>query len=352
MDVIRTNGRAITERLTELVGYKAGLVVSEEDVARVLQRRVYVQLYPGTSLEKVLLRPTVFEILGRAALEGFGVTGSVSAMRPLAMSVQEQLNDQDLTIRAVAFTLAEVFDKPDNEARFVGLGDNAMKTQVPTIHVPPKRAGIITQKARTLHGAGMAHAVAVTLREMSLRISVSPFKWQRAVAWNDALTLAELFTSESTLATYGRFFDQRFVNYLASNYEEIGEINWRKFEAMTAEYFHRAGFEVELGAGRNDNGVDIRVWEKSADIRKVSPLTIIQCKREKRKIEKVVVKALAADVDWEGAKQGLLVATAEWSPGAREVVATRSYPVSEVNGEALQSWLIGMRETDAGLWLP
>jgi restriction system protein len=82
------------------------------------------------------------------------------------------------------------------------------------------------------------------------------------------------------------------------------------------------------------------------------PTLIIQCKRERRKIGKVVVKALAADVEWEGAQQGLLVATAEWSPGVRELVKTRNYPVAEVNHDALQRWLVEMRGPGSGLWLP
>ncbi|BFO23145.1 hypothetical protein SHKM778_95330 (plasmid) [Streptomyces sp. KM77-8] len=79
---------------------------------------------------------------------------------------------------------------------------------------------------------------------------------------------------------------------------------------------------------------------------------IVQCKRERLKISKVVVKALAADVAWEHARTGMLVATVDWSPGAREVVRTRSYPVQEVNGEAVRSWLKAMQSSDTGLWLP
>ncbi|EFD66088.1 conserved hypothetical protein [Streptomyces lividans TK24] len=172
------------------------------------------------------------------------------------------------------------------------------------------------------------------------------------VVWRDSLALAELFDSESTTATYGKFFDQRFIDYLAANFDQIGEINWRKFEALTAEYFDRQGYEVELGAGRNDNGVDLRIWESGTRGDDSAPTIIVQCKREKQKIQKVVVKALAADVRWEGAEQGLLVATADWLLGAREVVKTRSYPVSEVNRTALKEWLIGMRTSGSGLWLP
>ncbi|MBD0689343.1 hypothetical protein BG452_06015 [Streptomyces sp. CBMA123] len=194
---------------------------------------------------------------------------------------------------------------------------------------------------------GIKEVMSTLLDEVENRAKINHYMRFRENAWTDVLTLSELFNSESSLASSGRFIDQRFINYLATNYEEIGFINWRKFEALIAEHFHRSGFEVELGPGRGDDGVDIRVWESGAE-RDPSTLVIIQCKRERRKIEKVVVKALAADVKWNGATKGLLVATTDWSPGARTVARTRDYPVEEVNSDAVRSWVEAMKTAGAG----
>jgi restriction system protein len=198
----------------------------------------------------------------------------------------------------------------------------------------------------------VADAVHVAIERINFHAVRTPWLQEITKTWKDTLELAELFSSESVTASYGQFFEQRFINYLASNFEEVGSVNWRKFEGPVAEYFYRAGFEVELGAGRNDNGVDIRVWESGELTDSTPPTLIVQCKRERRKIEKVVVKALAADVTWEGARQGLLVATTDRAPGTREVVRTRCYPVTEVNKDVLRTWLLEMRETNKGLWLP
>ncbi|MFI8350301.1 restriction endonuclease [Streptomyces sp. NPDC085596] len=86
-------------------------------------------------------------------------------------------------------------------------------------------------------------------------------------------------------------------------------------------------------------GVDIRIWEKGTD-RDPTTLTIVQCKRERRKVGKVVVKALAADVKWNGAVKGLLVATTDWSSAARAIARTRAYPVEEVNEDAVATWYV------------
>jgi len=144
----------------------------------------------------------------------------------------------------------------------------------------------------------------------------------------------------------GCFFDQRFIDFLSVNHEKIGAIHWRKFEELVGECFDKFGYKVELGPGTNDDGVDLRVWsDQFAEI----PEYIIQCKRQKAKIEKVTVKGLYADVLHEGAKMGLLVTTSEFSPGARKTVSARSYPVEEVNGQMIKSWLQELRTPGTGI---
>ena len=65
--------------------------------------------------------------------------------------------------------------------------------------------------------------------------------------WKDTAELRDLFESESLAATYGSFFDQRFVDYLARQFGDIDRIHWRKFEGLTCEFFERAGFRVKIG---------------------------------------------------------------------------------------------------------
>lgn len=70
----------------------------------------------------------------------------------------------------------------------------------------------------------------------------------------------ELFRSENLETAHGEYFDQRFVDFLAAYFDDVDEINWRQFEGLAAEFFARQGFLVELGPGRADGGVDIRLW--------------------------------------------------------------------------------------------
>ncbi|MEU2775425.1 restriction endonuclease [Streptomyces sp. NPDC007162] len=355
MGAFPVNRRIVSERLTEMVGYRAGLAITEADILACLGRHGYVHLYPPRE-NGVRMRSEAFEIMNRCVADSFVQPGALKAMRPTSFLLHDRLRDADLVWQTLGFIDAVLGSAPQQELEsLVALRERGAGLLVTSmeVHDPATRV-MLRETARRLHGDVLADAVDLAFCEEDFKDASNPWKrWVRSVEWSDVLDLAGLFTSDSVTASYGRFFDQRFVTYLVGQYEDLAAMHWRKFEALVAEYFHRAGFEVELGPGRNDNGVDIRLWEAgAADAEHQPPLMIVQCKREQRKISKVVVKTLAADVAWEQARTGLLVATADWSPGAREVVRTRSYPIQEVNGEAVQAWLKAMQSSHSGLWLP
>jgi restriction system protein len=162
------------------------------------------------------------------------------------------------------------------------------------------------------------------------------------VEWEDIRELDDLFRSEGLETPHGVNFDQRFVDFLAANFEEIDRIHWRQFEALTAEYFAREGWSVLLGPGRNDGGVDIRLWPDDSQQSSAPATVLVQCKREKRNIQKTVLKALWADVVHEKAESGLIVTTSSFSPGAAVTRTARGYPVAEANRRELQRWVRSM----------
>jgi restriction system protein len=344
---IWTSGRSITEWVAEMVGLRAGLAISEQDVARSMARTGYPDWYPGVSEEVTRVRSEVVEIAAYSAMDAYCVPGAMRATAPLHLAVGKVIGDRELARSASEFIVQQMRAQDPQPRRHSLFSLGLLRST----DIASELGAVMVAEARAAYGDQLACAVEATLREITFRESLNPWRWTQTVDWGGRLALSELFESDSTLAVHGRFFDQRFINYLVCSFEEIGAIHWRKFEAMVAEYFHRSGFQVELGPGRNDNGVDIRIWESSHEPGE-SPVTIIQCKRERRKITKVVVKALAADVQWEGAKEGLLVATTDWSPGAREVVRTRSYPLREIDPPMLRSWLAHMHDPSSGVWLP
>jgi restriction system protein len=118
----------------------------------------------------------------------------------------------------------------------------------------------------------------------------NPWRMTRRVEWKDVADLEDLFKSARLSTSHGKFFDQRYVDYLAQNFDDIDKIHWRKFEGLTGEFFIRAGFSVLMGPGTNDGVVDLRATRETQD--DPGSTILVQCKRQKEKIGKVVVKAL------------------------------------------------------------
>ncbi|UOB59450.1 restriction endonuclease [Burkholderia pyrrocinia] len=179
-------------------------------------------------------------------------------------------------------------------------------------------------------------------------VQLNPHSVQRYVEWDYALSLDGLFVGTDSPPEVGVFIDQRYINFLYKNPEKLATMHWRKFEELTSEFFVREGYRVEIGPGGNDDGVDIRIWGPDEGDGN-SPLCLVQCKRTKAKVEKVVVKGLHADVVYENAKRGLIVTTSELSPGARTTIQTRGYPIEEVEHEGLKKWLSKLRVPGTGI---
>ena len=186
------------------------------------------------------------------------------------------------------------------------------------------------------------------LESMQDSIHRSPWSTHRRIEWHETRELDDLFKSSRLATRHGRHFDQRFVDYLERNCGALDRIHWRQFEGLTAEFFDREGYRVELGPGSNDDGVDLRLWH---DDESGPPAMLVQCKRQKEKVGKVVVKALYSDVAHEHAAAGLIVTTSSLTPGARKVLTARSYPVGEADRASVEQWLRQMRTPGTGVFL-
>jgi restriction system protein len=214
---------------------------------------------------------------------------------------------------------------------------------------PVNTTGFLMLVLRT-HGVAGVRVADQFLTIMRNFLHLDPFTKIRSVVWKDTAQLSDLFQSESLTTQYGQFFDQRYLDYLCKNFDAIDKINWRKFEGLTGEFFARLGFNVNVGPGRDDGGIDIRVFHPDADD-VAPPAILVQCKREKRKVSKVVVKALYADIINESAHSGLIVTSTALSPGAEKVCRARAYPIQQANRETLQQWIQSMRTPTTGIFL-
>lgn len=311
--------------LIELTGCKTGLALNRADLHRIIGNDQ--QLFGGPDEEPIRVHSSVVDEWFTELLYSAGHLrdGEVSPTELLQLSLQNNPNLLE------AFRTIEL----NRSAFFVeAMGDEKFDLE-------PFRKWCIASFPDD--GERLCKPFIEEMRQWRHR---SPFFMWSAVPWDDTAELSALFESENLQTQYGSFFDQRFADYLAANFDSIDAINWRQFEGLTCEYFHREGFEVAIGPGRDDDNVDARVWPKGASDR--PPLIVVQCKRQATKIDKVVVKALYADILHEDAKSGLIVTTSALSPGAAKVCEARAYPIEQANRATVREWLEKLRTPNTG----
>lgn len=326
----------LADGLSETAGYKAGLALSIEELCDHLSGTDYPDLIIDSEVGPVRLRAEDYEALFYKLLYRIGYT------------TDEYDGDY---VRAKRF---HKYTKTGQLEVFQGMLEIYNNVWMDLINktAAEGKKGIdptpfLLQCHEKYGEVGLRMALE-QIEVMNRAITLSPHSIGRATEWQGAIELKKLFEGSNDTPESGRFIDQRFIDYLSNNHDRLPEMHWRKFEELAAEFFHREGFKVELGPGRNDDGVDVRVWVPDSAPTD-EPLCLVQCKRQKSKIEKVVIKGLYADVQYEGAEFGVLVTTSELSPGARTTVQSRGYPIQEIEGGALRKWLTTLRTPGTGI---
>ncbi len=161
--------------------------------------------------------------------------------------------------------------------------------------------------------------------------------------WDGTAPLSGLFDTEITPADPSEYFDQKFIDYLSANSDDLKSIHWRNFERLTAEFFRRLGYEVQLGPGSKDGGIDVRVWTDRQSTAG-PPLIVIQCRRygDGKYVQIETVKALYADVVNEDAQMGLIATTSVVAPGGKKIIRTRGYPLTVAESDAVKAFTYSM----------
>lgn len=327
---------ALADRLSEAAGYKAGLALSVDELCEHLSGTHYPDIIRRSELVGVRLRSEEYETLFYRLLHRIGFTeveydGDVTGARRIHKYRRENLLDEYSGVLEIFTEMwAELVAKTEAQG-------SKKIDPTPFIRKCEKKFGSVgfrmaIEQMEVLHRA----------------LTLSPHSIGRSVEWNSPLELRKLFTGTKEAPEVGKFIDQRFIDYLSTNVDRMPEMHWRKFEEMTAEFFHRDGYNVNLGPGSNDDGVDVRVWRPDAEPTE-APLCLVQCKRQKDKIERVIVKGLYADVQHEGAEYGVVVTTSELSPAAQTTIAARGYPIQAVERQGLNKWLAVLRTPGTGI---
>lgn len=326
---------SLADTLSETAGYKAGLALSVEQLCDHLSGTEYPDIIRTSETHVVRLRSEKYEDLFFKLLHRIGYMVEEYNGDYTGAYLFHKYRDTALAeYEGVIQIFVDIWPRLTEEAHVKG---------TKTIDPRPFIQACFDKYGKT--GLDMAME---RLEVLDRALNLNPHSMIRYMEWRNPLHLNALFMGTNEAPEQSRFIDQRFINYLSQNPGQLSAMHWRKLEELAAEFFHREGFKVQLGPGSNDDGVDVRVW-KAGSSPSDQPLCLVQCKRQKSKIERVVVKGLHADVVFEEAEYGLIVTTAELSPGARSTIAARGYPVREVNRIGLDEWLERLRTPGTGI---
>tara|TARA_R110001592_G_scaffold118279_1_gene320660 strand:- start:3649 stop:4668 length:1020 start_codon:yes stop_codon:yes gene_type:complete len=328
--------KSFADTLSEKTGYKAGIALSIEEMCDLLSDTTYADDIISSERGGIRIRAEDLDDLFYKLLHRVGHTDEEFNGDIIGAGLIHKYRGTALenVYMGVCQLFVDVWPQILEEAEKTG-----KRSLDPTTYF---------DAARAKYGIEGAKIAIEKIEIMDKGIRLSPNNFIRYTEWDDVAKLSALFEGSKDKPKHGSFIDQRFINYLHKNFEKLGEIHWRKFEELTAEFFDRSGFRVEIGPGRNDDGVDVRVWQPN-QVEKDSPHIIIQCKRQKAKVEKVIVKGLYADIAHNKANLGLIVTSSELSPGARDTISARSYPIQEINNSEIFKWLAALRVPGAGI---
>jgi len=327
--------QTLADTLSETVGYKSGLALSINEMCDHLCGTYFSDLLRASEEGAVRLRSEEYEHLFYRLLHQIGYTADEYDGDITGTGLFHRYRDNTLEEWVgVTELFAEIMPK---------LVEETVRTKQKSIDPRP-----FLQTCFNNYGHIGLEIAVNRLKAYNQGLYLHPGIKLRYIEWKSEVALTSLFSGTSDEPEVGRFIDQRFIDYLSANQECLSKVHWRKFEELTGEFFHREGYQVELGPGSNDDGVDVRVWKPGQKI-KENPHILIQCKRQKAKVEKVIIKGLYADVTYQGADYGLLATTSELSPGARATIVARGYPIREVERSGLESWLIRLRTPGTGI---
>jgi restriction system protein len=327
----------LADHLHELVGYKAGIAASLQELCDLLSGSEYPDLVLESEDQIVRIRSEDYEDLYFTILHKVGHTpekhNGILDLIDVTLRLGRENGD------AFIETLQKIYS-------------DGMCRLIEEVHRDEKKSldptSLIIAAHETLGPKGMEAMFEMIETHERIR-RLSPHSGARWVEWVNVIPLSGLFSRSSDKTAHGEFIDQRLIDFLAANSDLLFKMHWRKFEELVAEYFHRNGYKVELGPGQNDDGVDVRVWTPPQPESDAAQLHLIQCKRQKGKVEKIVVKGLYADVQYEGADLGVLVTTSSLSVGAKKTIHSRGYPIEEVDGSKVVEWLAALRTPGTGI---
>lgn len=126
-------------------------------------------------------------------------------------------------------------------------------------------------------------------------------------------------------------------SHFAKRPDDLYNLHWRDYEILLSEILKTQGFDVLLGPGRNDGGIDITLLQRDpiGDL-----VTLIQAKKfaPENKIDLTAVQALFGAQMADGAQKAMFVTTSSYAPVAKRFAARETVSMDLANSADVADW--------------
>lgn len=129
------------------------------------------------------------------------------------------------------------------------------------------------------------------------------------------------------------------LQQLYSSRISLHDLHWRQFEELVAELLTNDGYQVQLGRGTKDEGVDIIAIKKDPIVGLLK--TVWQAKKlnPENKVDIRVIRELADTRQQHNATKGIIATTTFLTKDAMKRIEQDCYILGKVDGNDLSSWI-------------
>jgi restriction system protein len=214
MAAIWTRRIQFVAAIGELVGYKSGLALTRQELCDSAPDD-YRGIWSGDEDDVLRIRVEVYEEVLAWILFRLGNIPSPSLVPPPTRVILGCKDDPERY--RMALDIGQLMPG------FLESGLRQAEEQQSRLIDPTP----LLEEVYKRHGTTGVRIAGQFLEEINLSLHRSASGVCRQVEWKDTKELDGLFHSESLDTYYGTFLDQRFIDYLGANFDDIDSMNWR-----------------------------------------------------------------------------------------------------------------------------
>ena len=220
MGKIRARHAYFLDLASEEVACSSGVLLTDNYIKTLSDRYDIGEFqYLERSDSETVMRPEDFEDVVLNIRRAIGNLPDAKMGQFIVLYAVRALHDEG----GEAIKIAEAYLAISESGKYTSVGEEAIKEI------------IAISGQRPLHVLKFLKAVG----EMQRRKMNFLYDRVRQKAWDGAVSLDRLFEGEHIPDDPTVYLDQRYIDYLARNSEEMGRIHWRNFERLTTEFFRR-----------------------------------------------------------------------------------------------------------------